>query len=307
MNLNTFDLRLLRVLDALLVDGSVTRAAARLNLTQSAVSQALSKLRVVLGDPLFVRVGNAMQPTARARAMAQPVREALVLIAAALDEASVFDPSVSTHTFRLAATDHSLLTFFPQLVRRLARIAPRVRLVASSVNPDHGLDYIREGRIDLLVAYFVVTPVPKNFRSRLLHGDTYTVLARTGHPRIRSRLTLDQYAREGHVVVGPRDSWHPGPVDAALARIGRSRDIRVLVPYYLIVPHLIAGADLIATVPTQMARSFLPRLPIRRHPLPLEVTDFRLEMVWDERHHRDPAHLWLREEIGRVAAGDAPP
>ena len=301
MNLRTFDLRLLRVLDALIAEGSVTRAAARLNLTQSAVSQALAKLRVALDDPLFVRVGHHMQPTAKANALAQPVREALTLIAAALDGSTGFDPSMSTGTFRLAATDHSLLTFFPQLVRRLARSAPRLKLVASSVSPDHGLDYIREGRIDLLVAYFVVTPVPKNFRSRLLHNDTYTVLARTGHPRIRSRITLGQFAGEGHVVVGPRDSWRPGPLDAALAKIGRSRDVRVVVPYYLIVPHLVAGSELIATVPTRMAQSFMPRLRIRRHALPLDVTDFRLEMVWDERSHRDAAHAWLRDEIAALA------
>src|SRR5262245_26534047 len=174
MNIYSFDIRLLRVFDALITEGNVTRAAARLNLTQSATSQALAKLRNSLGDPLFVRVGQAMQPTAKAAAMASQVRQALEMMSQALDAATEFDPSRSRRSFRIAATDYSLLALLPELVRRVVRSAPGIQLITSAVSPDRGLDYIRDGRIDLLIAYFVVTRVPKNFRSRLLLKDTYT-------------------------------------------------------------------------------------------------------------------------------------
>lgn len=300
MNIYNFDIRLLRVFDALAAEGNVSRAAARLHLTQSATSQALGKLRRALGDPLFVRVGQAMQPTAKASAMVPQVRLALEILSDALDAATIFSPAESRRSFRIAATDYSLLMLLPELTRRLSRFAPGIQLITSAVSPDRGLDYIRDGRIDLLIAYFVVTKVPKNFRTRLLLRDSYSVLVRKDHPKLKSRLTLTQFASANHVVVAPRDSWQPGPLDTALAHLGVKRITRLMVPYYLIVPYIVAETDLIATVPTTLAKQFPPRLPIRTFPLPLDVPGFRLDMVWDERNHRDAAHKWLRDEIGKL-------
>lgn len=297
MNPWTFDLRLLRVFDALMAEGNVTRAAARLNLTQSATSQALAKLRSALGDPLFVRSGQAMHPTAKAVAMAVPVREALELITGALSVSQAFEPATSRRVFRVAATDHALMLFLPGLARRVAGQAPGVQLITSAVSPDRGLEYIREGRIDLLVAYFVVTKVPSNFRTRVLFRDSYQVLARKGHPALRSRLTLEAFAQAGHVVVAPRDTWQRGPMDFALAQAGLRRDIRVMVPHYMVAPYVVAETDLVATVPAHAAKRMVRGLPIRAFRPPLEVASFKLEMAWDERHHHDPAHRWLREQL----------
>lgn len=304
MNPRNFDLRLLRVFDALMAEGNVTRAATRLNLTQSATSQALAKLRDALGDPLFVRAGQAMHPTARAAAMAAPVREALGLIATAVTSSQLFDPKSARLAFRIAATDHALMLLLPGLARRVATQAPGVQLITSAVSPDRGLEYIREGRIDLLIAYFVVTKVPGNFRTRLFFRDTYKVLARKGHPQFRSRMTLAAFARAGHVVVAPRDNWQPGPMDYALAQAGLKRDIRVMVPHYMVAPYVVAETDLVATVPSRAAARMARGLPIVAYKPPLEVASFKLEMAWDERHHHDPAHTWLREQLidlGRIA------
>ena len=297
MNLRNFDLRLLRVFDALMTEGNVTRAAARLNLTQSATSQALAKLRSALGDPLFVRSGQAMLPTAKAAAMAAPVREALELIFAAVNSSQVFDPRTSRRAFRVATTDHALMLFLPGLAKRVAVHAPGVQLITTAVSPDRGLEYIREGRIDLLIAYFVVTKVPGNFRTRQFFRDSYQVLARKGHPQFRSRMTLDGFAQAGHVVVAPRDTWLPGPMDFALAQAGLKRDIRVMVPHYMVVPYVVAETDLIATVPARAAARMARGLPISTFRPPLEVASFKLEMAWDEPHHHDPAHKWLREQL----------
>ena len=219
-------------------------------------------------------------------------------------DTTTFDPIKSRRSFRLAATDYALLVLLPELVRRVGRAAPGIQLVTSAVNPDLGLDYIREGRIDLLLAYFVVTRVPKHFHSRPLLNDTYTVLARKDHPRISGRLTQAAFAGAGHVVVAPRDSFQRGPLDSALSNAGFKRDIRVMVPYYLIVPHVVATTNRIAVVPSRTAESFRG-VPIREYPLPFDVPDFRVEMVWEERNHGDRAHKWLREELAATSAAIA--
>jgi DNA-binding transcriptional LysR family regulator len=297
MNLGNFDLRLLRVFDAILAEGNVTRAAARLALTQSATSQALAKLRSAFGDPLFVRSGPSMHPTAKAVAMAAPVRQALELIAETLTSSQAFDAKASRLTFRVAATDHALVLFLPELARRVAALAPGIQLVTTTVSPDRGLEYIRDGRIDLLIAYFVVTQVPGSFRTRLFFRDSYLVLAREGHPQFRGRMTLAAFAQAGHVVVAPRDVWRPGPMDLALAQAGLKRDIRVMVPHYVVVPYVVGETDLIATVPARAAARLVRGLAIASFRPPLEVASFKLEMAWDERRHHDPAHKWLRDQL----------
>ncbi len=297
MNLRNFDLRLLRVFDALMVEGNVTRAAARLNLTQSATSQALAKLRIALGDPLFVRTGQAMHPTAKAAAMAAPVRAALELISTAVRSSQVFDPKTARLAFRIAATDYALLLLLPSLAKRIATLAPGVQLITTALSPDRGLEYIRDGRIDLLIAYFVVTKVPGNFRTRPFIRDSYRILVRKGHPKFRNHMTLGAFAQVGHVVVAPRDTWQPGPMDLALAQAGLKRDIRVMVPHYLVAPYVVAATDLVATVPARAAARMIRGLPVVSYKPPLEVAGFKLEMAWDERHHHDPAHRWLRDQL----------
>jgi len=163
------------------------------------------------------------------------------------------------------------MMFLPGLAKRIAHEAPGIRLITTAVSPDRGLEYIRDGRIDLLIAYFVVTKVPGNFRTRLLFRDSYRVLARRDHPQFRTRMTLEGFAQAGHVVVAPRDSWSPGPMDYALAQAGLKRDIRIMVPHYMVVPYVIAETDLIATVPARAAARMTRSLPIRSFRPPLEV------------------------------------
>lgn len=298
-----FDLRLLRVFDALITERSVTQAASRLHVTQSAMSQALAKLRAALGDPLFVRTGKTMAPTAKALAMARPLQQALEIMRTTLHASMAFDPTASGRAFRIATTDYTLLELLPKLAKRIEQRAPGVEIVVSSVNLDRGFELIRDDRVDLLIAYFVVTKVPPNFRKRQLFRDSYVVLARSGHPRLRGGLSLSAYAQAGHIVVAPRDTWLPWPLDAALAKSRLKRDIRIRVPHYLLVPYVVADTDLIATVPARVAAYVKGKLPVEVFDVPLAVPDFKIEMTWDERHHHDPAHKWLRTmlyEIGRT-------
>src|SRR5690606_10100935 len=143
-----FDIRLLKVFDALMAEGNVTRAAARLHLTQSAISQALGKLRHAFGDPLFVRSGSRMKPTEKAATMAQPIRQALETISLVLEGRLAFDPAKSRRSFRVTTTDLLAAIVLPRLAAHLMKAAPHVRIISSAANPDRGLDLIREGRID---------------------------------------------------------------------------------------------------------------------------------------------------------------
>lgn len=300
MKNQTFDLRLLRVFDALMVERSVTQAAARLHLTQSAVSQALAKLRDAFADPLLVRSGHSMVPTAKALAMEAPLRQALETMSATLHAGVAFDPATSRRSFRVATTDYTLMELLPRLAKRVLERAPGIELNFASVNLDRGFESIRDGRIDLLIAYFVVTKVPPNFRKRQLFRDSYVVLARKGHPRFKAGMTLTAFAAAEHIVAAPRDNWLPWPLDAALAKSHLKRKIRIRVPQYLLIPYVVAETDLVATIPARAAAYIKGRLPIDVFSVPLDVASIRVEMSWDERLHHDPAHKWLRNQLFEV-------
>lgn len=300
MNFEDFDLRLLKVFDALSAEGSVTRAAARLHMTQSATSQALAKLRKTVGDPLFVKVGRSMNPTAKAVAMCGPIRQSLQMISSALDDSITFDPMRTRQRFRIATTDHILTILLPSLAKRIEATALAVQLIAASIDLDRGFDQLREGQIDLLIARFVVTKVPANFRTRPLLPDSHIVLMRRGHVRFKSRLSLAAYGEADHIVVAPRGSWLPGPVDRALAQVGLRRNIRMMVPHYSVVPHVVANTDFVATVPSLALSQEARYLPIQTLPPPLDIPQIKIEMAWNERHQHDPAHKWLRNAITDV-------
>ena len=301
MNNQAFDLRLLRVFDALIAERNVTLAAGRLHLSQSAVSQALAKLRAAMGDPLFVRKGHSMEPTAKALAVAVPIRQALDTISGALDLSLSFDTANSRRSFRIATTDHALMVLLPSLAKKVSERAPSVDLVIAYVNLDRGMESIRDGSIDLLIAYFVVTKVPSNFRTRQLFRDSFVVVARKGHPKFRSGMSLSAFAEAEHVVVAPRNTWLPGPLDTALSKLGLKRNIRVMLPQFVIAPYVVAETDLIATIPARAAANVTAGLPIEVYPLPLDAPRFKVEMAWDERHHHDPGHRWLRNQLIETA------
>lgn len=301
MSKQTFDLRLLRIFDVLMSERNVTQAATRLHLTQSAVSQALAKLRTSVGDPLFVRTGHSMVPTAKALAMAAPLRQALEMMSATLEATVAFDPVSSRRSFRVATTDYTLMELLPKLARKVQKRAPEIELVVSSVNLDRGFESIRDDRIDLLIAYFVVTKIPSNFRKRQLFRDSYVVLARKGHPKFKDGMTLAAFAEADHIVVAPRDTWLPWPLDAALARTKLKRNIRIRVPHYMLVPYVVADTDLVATIPARAAAYIKGKLPVDVFSVPLDVSSFKVEMTWDERHHHDPAHRWLRNLLFEIA------
>jgi DNA-binding transcriptional LysR family regulator len=292
MNVSQFDLNLLRAFDAILLDRSVTAAGQRVGLTQPAMSNALARLRAVFGDPLFVRTAEGMQPTPFARSIADPVRQALGLIDAALASRTGFDPSTSERIFRFNMSDIGEMVFLPPLLERLHRIAPGVRVEAVSL-PQHELEEaLASGAIDLALG--ALPGVGPPVRSRRLFRDAYLSLMRADHPTIGSKLTRRQFLEAWHAVVSSVGTGHQA-VESALLAAGLHRRIALRVPHFMVVPMIIARTDLIATLPGRIARSFEQMGAFKALAPPLRIPAADVQVHWHERFTEDAGNRWMRE------------
>lgn len=300
-NIAALDLNLLVVLEALLAERSVTRAAQRIGLSQPAVSNALGRLRALLDDPLLVRTAAGMEPTPRALELAVPIQQALDVIRRALSASAAFDPERTAFTFRVRSADNLELSLLPRLLERLERRAPQVDIVVSREG-DTTEDDLRSGRLDLYLGNWF--NVPSGLKQHLLRHETFACIARKGHPRIKSRLTLEAYGAAGHVVVETAD--RPGSVvDTVLSDHGLGRRVVLRTPHFLVAPVVVARTDLIATLPRGVVTSFAQFLPLSVFAPPLDAPGFPVSMVWHPRTHEQAPHRWLRELIMEVSSDDA--
>jgi DNA-binding transcriptional LysR family regulator len=295
------DLNLLVVLDALLAERHVTRAARRVGLTQPAASHALARLRSLFDDPILVRgPGGGLIPTPRAEALAPVLRASLDGLATALRGEPVFDPPTAQRTFRIAINDHAELVLLPALVERLSRIAPGIELWMVAVTRDPEVELIA-GTIDCAIGVWPGRPWPSGIYQRRLFDSDFQCVVRARHPAARRRLTLARFAALPHLLVSPRGG-RGGIVDVALAAHGLTRRVAVTVPHFLIAPHLIAASDMIVTLATRIARTFARPFRLLMLPPPVELRAFTETLVWHERLHHDPAQRWLRDQLADVSS-----
>ncbi|KAF1070266.1 MAG: Nodulation protein D 2 [Pseudomonas citronellolis] len=297
MNMNTFDLNLLRVLDALLRERSVSRAAERLALSQPAVSNALNRLRELLDDPLLVRAGRAMHPTPRALALEAPIRDALLRIGQSLGAGEHFDPARSRQRFNLALTDYVELIGLPGLLQQLERQAPGVSLRIAHLPATLPADALDKGELDLVLGRF--EDVPPRFIRRPWADDNLRVVARREHPQVDGSLDLDGFLGARHLWVSGGQT--KGMVDQWLTSQGLRRDIAYTTPNYLQAAHLVAATDLLVVLPTRLARHFATLLPLQVLELPFDVGQFRLELVYPAHRERDVPLQWLLDSLARAA------
>src|SRR5260370_15508970 len=246
MDIRAVDLNLLKAFDALMSERAVTRAAGRIGLSQPAMSHALSRLRSLFADDLFVRTASRMEPTARAREIAPLVATAIEHIEAALNLGAGFDPARSTAIFTAGMAEYAEIALVGQLARAFAREAPGATLRLLPASGHEAIEQLDRGAIDVAVAH--LAHVPGHVESMVLLRDPFVVVARKGHPIAGQTLSLEAYAAQVHVLVSPR-----GPTRAALVGIlvdfGLKRRIALLVATYLAVPAALAGADPLATAP----------------------------------------------------------
>lgn len=293
-DLAAVDLNLLVAFQALHETRSVTHAAARLGVTQSAMSHTLRRLRNLTGDTLFVRQGRSLAPTPRADAMIGPVRHALHQLAHALN-AEAFQPETSRRTFRLASVDLFDLVMLPAIVARLAAQAPGVGLtVVPHGRASH--EALHAGGIDAAIHPVLATGIeplpPAGLVQRTLLREGWRLYMRRDHPV--ANWDLDAYARAAHLVVSP-DGSGPTLVDAALAALGRTRHVAVRVPHFAATLPLVARTDLVLTGPASLA-DLVPDT-IRVVEVPVEVPGHAITLVWSERFADDPGHRWFREQV----------
>lgn len=288
--LRAVDLNLITVLDALLAERNVTRAAGRLGMTQPAVSNALTRLRHLFDDELFVRRGKEMAPTPRALALAGPLREALDLIQASLAHPDAFDCTAG-HTFRLGLHDVGETVLLPLFLERIDQLRAGVRLDLRH-EPGSALhDEMRLGKVDLVLDHIVVPG--EEFRRKRVLDLELVPLVRRDHPTVGESLTLDEYVALEHVILEAREG-QTNLAEQALAIMGRTRRVRVQVPHYSTMPFLLSRSNLVGTVPLLLARRYEQHFPVRVVRCPLPIHQIPLFMIWHVCQDANPAHQWLR-------------
>ena len=300
MDLHGIDLNLLVAFDALIAERSVTRAGARIGRTQPAMSAALSRLRALLRDELFVRGPAGLQPTPRALDLADPLGRALADIQRTLAFTQAFDPRSSALTFNLGLSEHPASVLLPCLVDVLQRMAPAVTLrVRSFTARDEAVAMLDAGSVDLTVSV-PATIAAGRILTCPLFEERFVCIVRKDHAAARAPLDLSTFLGLSHLLVSPEGSGI-GYVDAALARQGLKRRIAITLPHMHAVPALIARTDMIATVMGRAvaASGHAHELCVLDPPLDLEPV--RFVMAWHRRNDTHPAQRWFRDCVASLA------
>jgi len=297
MALNRLDLNLLHVFDTIYREGSLTRAARALHLTQPAVSHSLSRLREHFDDPLFSRQGNQMVPTPLARRFLESMRPGLTQIQSAVNQFHAFDPANQRKTYSLALRDILESTFLPKLMGRLESY-PELEIVSQRVPRRDMETQLAAGKLDFAVD--VLLPVSNQTGHELLRHDRLVVLARKGHPLTGGGLTLDKYLEAKHVLVSSR-SEGPGIEDFELSRFGVQRNIRLRCQHYYAACRVAEGTDLLLTMPENYARIIAERADIDILTTPADLPGIDVHLYWHKAYEREPALIWFREQLASIA------
>ncbi len=308
-SLHGIDLNLLAAFDALSEEVSVTKAAARAGVTQSAMSHTLRRLRELLDDPILVRGRGGMVLTPRAEALRVPIRAALGDLSRALAEPVEFDPATSSRGFRLLAPDLFSIIVLPVLLQRLGREAPEVDL---TVTPVPGLlaTSLETGEVDLAIVPVQLDDEPfdqrteptRELRRRILFRDRMRCFVRLGHPAIstRQRMTMRAFTHASHLVVSPSGSG-PSAVDRALERDGKRRRIAVRVPQFGTALAITAQSDLVLTAPSALTATPIAGTQLVSLAPPIPLPEHAITMVWHPRFSEDPGHRWFRDTLAELA------
>ncbi len=270
---------------------SVTRAAEALSLSQPATSAALARLRALLGDPLFVKSGQAMRPTPRAMLLAPTIAQVLSTVKEDILTASHFDPATSTRSFHLLAPDIAEVIVLPRILTRLRQVAPSVTIKVTSMPRLATAEALESGVADLAIGY--LPDLHKSgFVQQRLFKHVYVCIARRDHPTLQGRLAMRDYLATPHAVVLPEGREHLMEQFLNAKQIRRS--VVLELSHFMSLQTVIASSDLIATVPEDLAEFFAAHGNIQILPLPLKSPEVQVHQFWHQRLNKDAANVWLR-------------
>lgn len=300
--MNKFDNELqlsdLRAVLALIEAGTVTRAAERMGMSQSALSYKLERMRRQFGDPLFVRVGNRMAPTPRVVRLAEPAAQVLRIVETDIRGQAHFHPATTDRVFRIGVNEIGAIVLLPRLVRRLAEVAPKARITQLLVAPAGLTAALESGAMDLAAGY--VAQTDRNLMQRLLYRRDYVCIAAKRHPRVGRSIGFAQLCREGHVEspgVPLTNAW----IAEQLRRAGLEMAASTQTQNVAAIPFIVAASELLALIPREVYELFRPIAPIKTVALPVRVPPVAVHEYWHPRMAGDPANRFFRDFVYRVA------
>ncbi|MFG1497896.1 LysR family transcriptional regulator [Saccharospirillum sp. HFRX-1] len=301
MDFHGIDLNLLVAFDALMNERNVTRAAARVGVSQPAMSAALARLRKLFGDVLFARSADGLLPTPRARDLALPISQALRQLETSLVDKPEFEPEQASVVFKLGLSDYPAHVLLPPLLQALAEQAPGVSLNVYAFNDrDDAVAMLDSGQIDVAVGV-----PPTHADGRILHRtvltDDFVTLIAQDHPAARHALTLESYLQLRHVLVSPEGELH-GHVDHALVQQGQRRDLAMTLPHMFAVPAVIARTQLTATLLKRVVTGASDSHKLVLFPPPVTLPQIAFDLIWHRRGDTHSAQQWFRGLIDKIAA-----
>lgn len=298
MNLRTLDLNLLVVFDTLMREGSVSRTADRIGMSQPAGSHALRRLRAYFHDPLFIRVGTGMQPTPKALEIAPAVRNALSQIDSVLDHGEAFRPDEARRTFSIGMSDYSGFVLLPRLLRMFHEQSPHSILRIRTINQETGPGLLDRAEIDLAVGILVKTS--DAHRHAKLFRERWVAISWQDGPYADVQFTAETYAAAPHLNVSTHGAT-THHLDGAFVDRGLKRHVVASISHFLLAPQVIEGSTLVATVAERLAKQYAlaHRLVVKE--LPFLDVDFGIEMIWHQHARHIPANVWLRDLVAESA------
>lgn len=299
----------LRYLVALVSECHVTRAANKMGIGQPAMSTALSRLRERFGDPLLIKTTHGLEATSRALELARRAQDAIELLSGAERMAESFDPATGSGHYQIMASEGVTSVLLPPLMERLRTSAPHLQLTVSMGDILRTAEFLRNGEIDLIIG-FVQKPAQDLYQT-LLYSQPLVCIASSNHPTIQGALSFEQFVDATHVVWGAPPLSHPTlevMIDDALRRHSANRKVALYLSSMRSSSSIVARTDLLAVVPERVAAAASRLFSLQSLPLPFDVNRVDVSMLWHERWHNVPAHMWLRgelREVGRALKPDS--
>ncbi|MDO8718046.1 MAG: LysR family transcriptional regulator [Polaromonas sp.] len=294
MELKDIDLNLLVIFNQLLTERKVSKVAENLGLGQPAVSNALARLRKLFGDELFLRTSSGMQPTPFADQLAESIGYALGMIHGAINVKNSFDPAASKRSFSVGMTDIGEIYFLPLLMEKIHKVAPAVSISTVRNTSVHLKDSMEAGHVDLAIG--LLPQLKAGFFQQRLFTQQYVCMFRDGHALDRKKITPPDFFAADHVAVVSTGTGH-GIVDDILDKNSPQRKVRLTVPHFVAVGHILQSTDLVATVPERLAEKMTKPFNLKYVAHPIKLPQIAINLFWHAKYHKDPANQWLRSLI----------